>query len=145
MAAGGARAATPQSASYWRPSAGYAYVFRATDPGIRGGPTGPPPGAGIPRTRQGAIGAPISAEDGEPTDKQRQIVERGMWCSVSPFPRNSWGWKSTGWVSICVTPTSTTFVSSGPRRTTSLERCFARYRFMSTAMRSHVRPQPSNC
>src|SRR5215510_4329550 len=29
-----------------------------------------------PPTRQGAIGAPISAEDGEPTDKQRQIVER---------------------------------------------------------------------
>src|SRR5260221_5877861 len=36
-----ASAAIPQSASYRRPSVGYAYVFRGTDPGLRGGAAGP--------------------------------------------------------------------------------------------------------
>ena len=41
VAGRGARAAIPKSAPSWRPSARYAYVFRATDAGIRGGPAGP--------------------------------------------------------------------------------------------------------
>src|SRR5262249_31213428 len=53
-------AAIPHRRNAWpRCAAWEDFANRIHSPGR---PTGPPPGAGIPRTRQGAIGAPISAQ-----------------------------------------------------------------------------------